>query len=53
MSKQSRNAPYKRPSRPRRKETPPGKHAHTAPRLIGYGILALAALLIAIGTLIS
>jgi hypothetical protein len=53
MSKRSRNAAHRRPLPSRRSDTPPGRHAQTAPRLIGYGILGLAALLIAIGTVMS
>lgn len=51
MSQRSKNAPYKRPGQARRNaEAPAGKHARTAPRLIGYGILLLAVLLIAVGS---
>jgi hypothetical protein len=45
--------PRSRPSSIRRRPSPPppppGKHAHVAPRLIGFSILALAALLVMVG----
>jgi hypothetical protein len=51
MSQRSRNATYKRPGQARRgAEVPVGKHAQTAPRLIGYGILLIALLLIVVGS---
>jgi hypothetical protein len=54
MSQRPKTASHKRPSPSRRSaQLPPGKHAQRAPRLIGYGILALAALLIAIGSVIA
>jgi hypothetical protein len=54
MSQQSRNTPHARSRQAKRNaETPAGKHARTVPRLIGYAILGLALLLIAIGSAIA
>jgi hypothetical protein len=54
MSQRSKNAPTPRPIRPKRDQTPPpGKRTQDAPRLIGYGILLLALLLIVIGSLLA
>jgi hypothetical protein len=51
MSQRSRNATYKRPGQARwGAEVPVGKHAQTAPRLIGYGILLIALVLIVVGS---
>jgi hypothetical protein len=54
MSRQSNNTPHGRSRQARRTaEEPAGKHARTVPRLIGYAILGLALLLIAIGSAIA
>lgn len=46
----TKTAPAGRPALRKRDVSPsPGRHAHYAPRLIGYAILAVAALLVAIG----
>ena len=34
-----------------RNEVPPGKHAKNGPRLIGYGILGIAIVLIIVGSM--
>ena len=54
MSQRYKNRPPQRSGRPKRDtKVPPGKHAHKAPRLIGYGILLLALLLIVIGSALT
>ncbi|HJZ43284.1 MAG TPA: hypothetical protein VJ233_06160 [Hyphomicrobiaceae bacterium] len=53
MSQRHKNRPSQRPGRPKRGAQAPGKHAHKHQRLIGYGILLLAVLLIVIGSALT
>jgi hypothetical protein len=53
MSPRSKNAPPHRSRRSRQKAAPPGKYAQEGPRLIGYGLILLALLLIAIGSVFA
>jgi len=54
MSQRSKIVRHQRPGQAKRNaELPPGKHAQSAPRLIGLAILGLAAVLIAIGTVMT
>ena len=50
MSPKKTSAPRSRPGRAR---APPGKYAQDGPQIIGYAILLLAVMLVAIGSMLS